>query len=112
MIEMSYEDEIKELRNDLVTLSIAITEMEKRIREGLFNNAVAIAEEHMDIVNKYNPLCQPSNDEWLIIKNEDYEKLRIHLKKLYSRENCNVRHAEDSMQEILNTCFHNIDYIK
>lgn len=101
------DEEIKELRNDLVSLSIAITEMEKGMREGLFNNAVAIAEEHMDIVNKYNPLCQSCNDEWLMIKKQDYNDLKLHMDQLPKDRACIQMNVEKrSMQRIIDNCFH------
>lgn len=74
MIEMT-DEEIKELRNDLVLLSVAIDQMEKRMRKGLFTNALTIIEEQRDIVNKYNPLCQSIDDGWLMIKRSDYTSL-------------------------------------
>ena len=68
-------EEIKELRNDLVLLSVAITQIEDHIRKGLFTNVLTIVEEQKDIVKKYNPLCQPSEDEWLMIKKSDHTAL-------------------------------------
>lgn len=43
----------KKLRNELLLLSVAITQMEERIREGC--SALQIAKEHADIFNKYVP---------------------------------------------------------
>lgn len=59
------DEEIKELRNDLVMLSAAINQIEDRMRKGLFTNALAIVEEQKDIVNKYNPLYQPNETEYI-----------------------------------------------
>lgn len=68
-------EEIKEQRKDLVLLSVAIDQTEDRMRKGLFTNALAIVEEQSDIVKKYNPLCQPSEDGWLMIKKSDHTAL-------------------------------------
>ena len=103
----------KEQRKDLVSLSVAIDQMEKRMQKGLFNNAVAIARENMDIANKYNPLCQPSDDEWLMIKKQDYNDLKLHMDQLPKERACIQMNVEKrSMQRIINNCFHKLGDIK
>lgn len=101
-------EEINELRNDLVLLSVAIDQMEKRMHEGFFNNAIAIARENMYVVNKYNP----SNSwlmikNWLMIKKRDFDILdnALHAYEISDSYNELVQNT-NRMRIVLDTCFH------
>lgn len=100
-------EEIIELRNDLVMLSVAINQIEDRMRNGEFTDALTIVEEQRDVVNKYNPLRQPNTDEWLMIKKQDYNDLKLHMDQLPKELACIQMNVEKrSMQRIIDNCFH------
>ena len=95
-------EEIKELRNDLVLLSVAIDQIEDRMHKGLFTNALAIVEEQKDIVNKYNHI-----DNWLWIKRDDLDCLNKALAdyEISSSYKELVKNTH-RMRLIIDTCFH------
>lgn len=107
-------EKIKELRNDLVMLSVAIIQIEDRMRKGVYTDALTIVEEQSDIVKKYNPLCQPSEDEWLMIKKSDHTALLNEVTSLGLKlgPDMYVPGSIIKISYIIENCFHNLEDTK